>query len=487
MIEAYFEDYSTITINSDDPVMYTHLYSYFAVYAKAYLFNPRYKNHIWDGKIRFFNKKNHTIPYGLLFMLKNFCSDNNIELKLNGFLPDNTINQTELDAKTVSFSNLKLRDYQKDAIKMALIHRNGILECATGSGKSLIIYQLIRILLSENVKNCLLIVPNTTLVEQMKTDFESYGRADFFEILYSGQKPTYTKPLLISTWQSLMDKDVEFFKKYDALFVDECHGDKAKVLKSISELCVNASYRIGTTGTMPKDKCDCTTIMCSLGPVIYNIDTKTLQDAKILAELKIGALFFKYPLDFIKMNIDRSYPEEVKMCEEYPDRDAKGLGFILSKMKKEYNTLILFHHLAHLRRTKAYIEANFPEFNVDVIIGDVKTKDREKIRTSIENEEGRIILATYKTMGTGVNIKKLNCLIMYSNSKSKIEVLQSIGRVLRRTATKEKVVAFDIIDDLSFKNKNGSIHKNHILKQYNERKNYYKANSFEINEFNIML
>jgi superfamily II DNA or RNA helicase len=487
MIEAYFEDYSTITINSDDPVMYTHLYSYFSVYAKGYLFNPKYKNHIWDGKIRFFNKKNHTIPYGLLYKLKEFCSTNEIELKLTGFLPDNTINTTELDAKLVSFSNLKLRDYQVDALKSALIHRNGVLECATGSGKSLILYQMIRILLSENVKKCLLIVPNTTLVEQMRSDFKSYGSDEFLEILYAGKKPTYDKPLLISTWQSLMDKDVEFFRKYDALFIDECHNSKAKVLKSIAELCVNASYRIGTTGTMPKDKSECTMIMGALGPVIYKIDTKTLQDAKILADLKIGALFFKYPLDFIKQNIDRSYPEEVKMCEEYPNRNVKGLGFILGRIKKEYNTLILFHHLEHLKMTKSYIESNFPEFNINVVTGAVRVKDRENIRTSIENSEGCIILATYKTMSTGVNIKKLNCLIMYSNSKSKIEVLQSIGRVLRRTETKEKVVVFDIIDDLSYKNKNGTIHKNKILKQYAERKKYYKDNSFEINEYDVML
>lgn len=487
-IIAHSVNESLIYIESEDQIIYSHISNYFQVYAKGYLFNPNYKLHRWDGKIHFFNLKNKCIPSGLLGKLEEFCELNKIELLKEGFGVDLKIDPTKLEKTVNSFNNLKIRDYQFEALTKALENRHSILECATGSGKSLIIYDYIRTLLSENVKKVLLIVPNQLLVEQMSDDFKSYGWTnvdDYSEKLYAGHKPTYKKPILISTWQSLMDKESEFFEEYDCVIVDETHKAKANVLKSILTLCINAKYRLGTTGTLPDDKSELYSIFGSLGKVVYQIKTKTLQDAGILSPISICSLFLKYPIDFIKNNINRAYPEEVKLTEEYSNRNEIGLKFILSNMKQDSNTLIMFKHIKHLKSTQEYIKKNFPNRKCVYITGEIDAKERNSIRKDIENESGTILLATYETMSTGVNIKKLNCLIFWSNSKSKILVLQSIGRILRKCENKDKVVLFDVIDDMSYKNKNGSIHKNNILKQYSERKKYYKNEEFENKEYTL--
>lgn len=409
-------------------------------------------------------------------------------MNLNGFRDDEFIEQIDEEDYVAQIKdNMKnapfeIRDYQDKAVRAALKYHKGILLSCTSSGKSLMIYNIIRYLRKKGQKHILLIVPNIMLVDQMYDDFKDYGYDnldDDVERLGGGHEALFDKPVLISTWQSLQNKDSEFFEKYGAVFIDECHQVKANVLTKLMKWCINAYYKIGTTGTLPNDKCDLLQIREVVGDVIFELKSKELIDQGVLTKIKIANIIAKYPPEFIMKNKGRSYPEEVKMVEEYPDRN-KVLELILSHTDEKHNILILMNHLKHVKLIQEWLNEKYPDKKVSVITGSVSGSERSEIRKGIEEEEGTILLATYATCSTGINMPKLHDVVLYANSKSKIKVLQSIGRGLRKHKTKNQIVLYDLIDDLSYKTQRGRVVENYLIKHWKERMSYYKEQEFPI-------
>ena len=462
-------------------------YNVFSAYAPGYRFNPRFKLHVWDGKVRCYNPITQILPIGLLNNLLIWCDQHKIEYSMQGFdkpLRDN-IDKEELEKQMNSYitAGFQARDYQVNAVHAALTNRRGVLLSCTGSGKSLMIYTFLRYLLdNKDVHRAILIVPSVSLVEQMFSDFRDYGwddLEDHVEMLYSGKKPTFKKEILISTWQSLEKEDPEFFEVYDACVVDECHQAKCNVVTRILKLMHNAEYKIGTSGTLPTEISEQLQINSVIGNVLFELKSCELIARGYLTKLNIAAIFLKYPLSFIEENKERTYPEEVKMVEEYPNRN-KVLNFIIDHTSPMNNMLILVNHRNHLKDVEDYLHKNYPEKKVSIITGDVKAKVREEIRVGIEDEDGTILLATYQTMSTGVNIPKLHAIMLFSNSKSRIKVLQSIGRGLRKHNSKNKVIIYDIVDDLSYKKRTGRIAKNYCMQHFDERSRYYIEQEFPV-------
>lgn len=463
------------------------IYNVFSAYAPGYRFNPRFKMHVWDGKVRCYNPMSQILPIGLLNNLLVWCDQHNIQYSLQGFkdgLTD-TIDKEDLEKQMNSYitAGFQARDYQVNAVHAALTNRRGVLLSCTGSGKSLMIYTFLRYLLdNKDVHRAILIVPSVSLVEQMYSDFQDYGwddLEDHVEMLYSGKKPTFKKEILISTWQSLEKEDQEFFEVYDACVVDECHQAKCSVVTRLLKLMHNAEYKIGTSGTLPTEISEQLQINSVIGNVLFELKSCELIARGYLTKLNIAAIFLKYPEAFIAENKERTYPEEVKMVEEYPNRN-KVLNFIIDHTSPMNNMLILVNHRNHLRDVETYLHENYPDKKVSIITGDVKAKVREEIRTGIEDEDGTILLATYQTMSTGVNIPKLHAIMLFSNSKSRIKVLQSIGRGLRKHNSKNKVIIYDIVDDLSYKKRTGRIAKNYCMQHFDERSNYYIEQEFPV-------
>jgi len=254
-------------------------------------------------------------------------------------------------------------------------------------------------------------------------------------------------------------------------------GSKASVLSKLTKQCINARFKIGTTGTLPTDKSDLLQIKSVLGDVIFELKSKELIDVGVLTKIQIANVIAKYPPEFVKMNKSRSYPEEVKMVEEYEDRN-KVLKLIIDHTDPKHNILLLVNHLKHVKLLQEWIEKEYPDKKVSVITGSVSGEERSEIRKGIEEEDGTILLATYATMSTGVNMPKLHDVILYSNSKSKIKVLQSIGRGLRKHATKNLIVLYDVADDLSYKTRTGRVVDNYLMKHWKERMSYYKEQEF---------
>lgn len=474
-------------IKVDDGDLLYELDSAFAIYKEGYQFVPTYKNHIWDGKVHFFKAQTRKFPIGLVDELIKWCKKRNHTLVFENYEkePVEWLSREKFEAnckQIMAGSKYQPRDYQLDAAFAALNGKRGILECCTSSGKSLMIYLIMRNLLMERgFKKMLLIVPSIMLVTQMYKDFEDYGWSDldkWCELQDKDHVPTFEKTILITTWQSLMKQDATFFEDQQVVITDECHQAKANVLTNILKFSFNAEFKLGTTGTLPPDACEMYGVKSVLGSTLYKITSEELISRGFLTDIIVANIFLQYPIDFIKENQERTYPEEVRLVEEYEDR-MRILDVIVNKFPENHNMLVLCNHVEHLEATIEYLKEHCGNRKVVKITGSVKAAEREFIRISAEETDGLIIVATYGTMSTGVNIKKIHEIILFANSKSKIRVLQSLGRGLRKHPEKSKVVIFDIVDDMRYKSKRGKVHSNYLYDHWLERSKYYIDQKFK--------
>ena len=471
------------------------LKEHFSRYAPNYRYHPKYVAKIWSGKIYFFGR-DHLLPIGLLREFLLFCNKFSYQCKFN-------FDVNELKEEVSNFvidefiaglkqhypSKFELMTHQYEAFKSCVRKKRGVSQIVTGGGKSFLMYNLIQYLRLQKRK-ILLLVPSVSLVEQMYSDFQSYGWSDISSRvtkLYSGQKPDFTKDLLISTWQSVYKFDVNFFEKYDSLLVDETHNLRGASLTDIAKKCKNCDYRLGFTGTLPTEPSELMTINGYLGDVIAVTKASELIDKGVLSQIKIMNVLMDYPDDIKLKNKNRSYNEELETIYNFPDRN-KIIKNILDS-KQNDNTLILCHLIDHLKQIEKYLveHLDMSKYKLYIIYGEISAEEREKIRIKMDQESGVILLSSYGTMSTGVSIKKIHNIIFASSYRSKIKVLQSIGRGLRTHESKDKMILWDMVDCLVCKTRTGAFIKNHVYKHWEERLKYYKENGFEYKNATVKL
>jgi len=475
-----------------EPSTERELAEHFCFYVPGYKFMPAYRNRIWDGKIRLFDMRTKRLYCGLFNYLEEFAAERNYQLKLSFKIPSKDIN-IDLIVKelplTVNKADITPRPYQKTALKHALDARKSLLLSPTASGKSLIIYMAIRYYLKVHTKKILIIVPTTSLVEQMYTDFEDYSSKDTsFEVrfdchrVYAGKEKFNVEPrVIISTWQSIHKLPTGWFKDFGMVIGDEAHNFKAKSLTSIMEKCVNAEYRIGTTGTLDGTQTHRLVLEGLFGPVYKVTTTKALMDSKNLAQMDISILLLKYKEEYCKVVSKLKYPEELDFIVKYQPRN----NFITNlALDQKGNTLILFQYVdKHGKPLHDLLAKKISKKRkLFYVSGETKVDAREKIRSITENENDAIIVASIGTFSTGINIKRLHNLIFASPSKSQIRVLQSIGRGLRVSGDGINTKVYDIADDLQWKTK-----KNYTLNHAAERIKIYTKEKFKHNIYPIKI
>lgn len=463
---------------------------FFTFKVPGYQFMPAYKNKMWDGNIRLFNTYEKRLYAGLADYLAKFATD-------RGY-PFDLISKAESRSPILSredlcqyLQSLQLvaagkditpHDHQVDAIHHALEQQRCLLLSPTASGKSLIIYSTIRYLLQHIAKDedrkILLIVPTVGLVNQMYSDFLDYSQKNGWDVkklcqtIFSGKEKTTKARVVISTWQSIYKMKPEYFENFFAVFGDECHLFKAKSLTTIMEKMPNAYYRIGTTGTLDGSQTNKLVIEGLFGKTIKITSTKDLMDKNLLSSLKIECITLKYSEDERRECKGMKYQDEIKWLTESRKRN-KFISELAVNLKG--NTLVLFQFIEHGKSLYESIQKlSDGKHQVFLVYGATEADTREEVRQLAEANENAIIVASYGTFSTGISIRRLHNVVFASPSKSRIRVLQSIGRQLRKSQFKDSAKLFDIGDDLSIKS-----HRNHTLKHLTERVNLYIQEKFD--------
>ena len=470
-------------IESDIHVYY-ELADYFTFEVPGAKFMPTYKNKYWDGKIRLFNIQNGQIYVGLLDKIIQFCKDHEYtyefqESKYYGlpFEVNPTISKEGVKDYVTSISKYKPRDYQVDGIYDALKYNRKLLISPTASGKSLMIYGIVRYFVERN-QNTLIVVPTTSLVEQMYKDFADYGWdvGSYCHKIYAGKERDTDAQVIITTWQSIYKLPRKYFERFSVVVGDEAHQFKSKSLISIMTKLGNAKYRYGFTGTLDGTQTHKWVLEGLFGPSYKIIKTDELMKKGHVATLDINVLLLKHP-----PNKFETFEDEI----QYIITHSKRNNFIRNlALDLKGNTLILFARveghgepLYNLINTNSIIERH-----VFFVHGGVATEDRERVREITESENNAIIVASYGTFSTGINIKNLHNIIFASPSKSRIRNLQSIGRVLRKGSNKSKATLYDIADDISYKSR-----RNYTLNHLIERIKVYNEENFNYDIVNIPL
>ena len=438
-------------------------------------FMPMYKNRMWDGKIRLFSPATGEIYVGLLYYIKEFCSRNKIEYILDEGVENerDVVHQVVRDfirslKPKSKGKSLKVRDYQINAVHHALSRNRALLVSPTASGKSLIIYSLVRYYQMAGEK-ILILVPTTSLVEQMYSDFEDYGWSSgtYCQRIYQGHDRKVTKDVVISTWQSIYKMPKKYFEDFGCVIGDEAHLFKAKSLTGIMTKLHQCKYRFGLTGTLDGTQTHRLVLEGLFGPAEKVVSTKELIDKKTLANLKIKCIILTHTNVTERM----TYAEELQYLVGN-DKRNKFISDLLLHLNG--NTLCLFQLVEkHGKVLYDLVNKSVTDRKVFFVYGGVDSLEREKIRSIVEDEKDAIIIASYGTFSTGINIRNINNIVFASPSKSKIRVLQSVGRGLRRSESKMEVRLFDLSDDL----KQGS-RQNYTLTHFTERLNIYNEEQF---------
>ena len=459
------------------------LSDYFTFYVPGHQFTPAFKSRVWDGKIRLADLRSFTIYHGLVPYIEIFCKERDYTLEIDSDVSV-TQNFSLIEAKEF-VETLKtpheIRDYQLKSFVQAIRNKRMLLLSPTASGKSFILYCIIRYLQIEN-KRGLLIVPTTSLVEQMYKDFEDYGydSEQYCHRQYSGKEKHTNKFLTITTWQSIYKNPGEYFEQFDFVLGDEAHQFKAKSLTTILSGCINAKYRIGTTGTLDGTQTHKLVLEGLFGPVYKATSTADLIDKGQLASFKIKCLILKHPESVCKMARSWDYNQEL----EYIVMNTARNNFIRNlALSLNGNTLILFQFVEkHGKSLYANIKEHAKNRHVFFVFGGTDVEIRESVRAITEKERDAIIVASYGTFSTGVNIRNLHNIIFASPSKSRIRNLQSIGRGLRIGDNKDEAVLFDISDDFRI-----GKYTNYTLKHFVDRVRIYDDEKFKYKFYNIEL
>ena len=459
------------------------LSDYFTFYVPGYQFVPAYKSRLWDGKIRLADLRSFSIYHGLVPYIEKFCKERDYTLEIDSDV-STTENYSAIEAAEF-VKSLKLpheiRDYQLKSFIHAIRNRRILLLSPTASGKSLILYCIIRYLQQEHKKG-LLIVPTTSLVEQMYSDFASYGydSEEYCHRQYAGKDKHTKKFLTITTWQSIYKNEGDYFEQFDFVLGDEAHQFKAKSLTTILSGCTAAKYRIGTTGTLDGTQTHRLVLEGLFGPVYKATSTAELIEKKQLAEFNIKCLILKYSDVICKECKSWDYNQELEYIVMNKARNDFIRNLVLSL---KGNSLVLFQFVEkHGKHLYENIKEHAGKRKVFFVFGGTDVEIRESIRAITERELDAIIVASYGTFSTGVNIRNLHNVIFSSPSKSRIRNLQSIGRGLRLGDNKEAATLFDIADDFRI----GKF-TNYTLKHFVERVKIYDEEKFNYKFYNIEL
>jgi superfamily II DNA or RNA helicase len=453
--------------------------------------DPRVKKGWWDGYISYF-KSDRYLPSGLWSDVVDLCKAYNFELKIEGIENkfDRSIDLEELqkwvDEKWAD-AKMKPRDYQVNTVYNIIKYQNCLAELATSAGKTLITYMSIAYLLeTQKARKVLMIVPTVDLVVQGSEDFYQYNeescnlRLDIQQI-FAGSVIREKSNVVIGTYQSLVKKSKEYFDQFDTVIVDETHKAKSASIKTILEKCENATRKFGLSGTIPKPgTLDRLTLMAYTGPVITSIRADYLMEQGHITPCEVYVIEMDYARKEVKdgfkdlfQRTEEDRKRLLNLEQQYAIQSDMRLEFITDMiLKNQKNALVLFYRIEYGNKLYEKLRQK-TDRKIFYIDGGTDKDLREHQKDHLEEGEGKIMIASFGTFSTGINVKNIHTIYLTESFKSEVIIRQSIGRGLRLHKDKKKLIIIDFVDDYR-----AGKFKNYLYKHSEARQEIYREQNF---------
>jgi superfamily II DNA or RNA helicase len=429
------------------------LWQRFGIPIEGALFHPAVKLGRWDGKIRFFDPSGKTfnrllpeiVPLLVEWEYEIDLEDKRIPIAF----PDMRASEDMFkDCIGYGGKPVEVRPYQVESINALVEEGSGFVIAGTGAGKSLMTAGLCHVYGMKGYKT-LTIVPSSDLVTQTAKAFRMC-QMDVGE--YSGEKKELEATHVVGTWQSLQNNP-HAMKLFQMVVVDEAHGAKADVIKSlISDYGGHIAFRFGVTGTFPKPAIDQMNLTVTIGRILKTITSKWLIDNGYLAEVEIELLETQEHVDLPDYSAEKAYLARAEDRIEWLAVD------IQEEMARRGNTLVLVNSIPFGRKLAKLIPGS------TFLSGDSENDLRQEHYAEFENRDDVIVIATSGIASTGISIDRIFCLYLVDAGKSFIRAIQSIGRGLRKAEDKNKVYVKDVSSSL----KSSKKHRKDRIKWYDE-------------------
>ena len=458
------------------------------------------------------------IPVGLWIDLINTCKRFGYQISfLDDF--DKKIRNSSISYETFSkyidqlYQNSPKhpRDYQMEGVYRMLEYKKACMEVSTSGGKTLMAYMLFRFMKDYlNYQHILIVTPKTDLTTQTAEKFVEYDSENqmitdwnYSEVhSRTKKKDTYDENIVFGNYQSLCKKKPEFFEKFDAVIVDECHHATSVSIRKIVKKCVNAEYKIGMTGTFPKeDSYDAFVLASYIGPVVFRLSSKELIDEKksatpvyvnsfVLKYLDEGTLNELYKMRSISKKDDPTIGSKILNYEKDIIRDSvirlRYICDMISKTTK--NTLVIFSDVENGYGRRIYDRIREgSDKTVFYIDGSIPPNVRDEMKKAMEDDlsGNTIIVASMGCFSEGIDIANMFNIFLVETTKSDTILAQILGRGMRMFPGKERTIMIDFVDD--FRYGGGFYDNNYTYKHGMERFSLYKARGFRCSLFEIDL
>lgn len=485
-----------------------------------FFFHPLVKSKRWDGYIEFCDK-HHRFSVGLWGEVAAICEEFGYEFNLTGLekIVDYSFDEEKFNTWVDNFFkeySIKPRDYQIEAAYKILKWRRSVSEIATSAGKTLIMYIVFAYLLSEEkiigpyeqkyldedgknqVRNTrhrmLIIVPNVSLILQTYEKFLEYSEnknlLNFKIQTLGGGSPKIEADvdIIIGTFQTLSKMDPVFFEQISVVCVDEAHYTNTVSIKNVLKNCDNAHIRTGLSGTMKQDgSANALTIQALLGPMVNKISANYLFKRGFATPINIRMVYMNYLSEDLRGKLKALHKKkkeiggskllsvESDLIRASEERLKYIVDFVLFA---KTNSLVLFRDVQGKYGRKIYDDLKAVVDNdteVYYVDGSVNKNIREEYRLKMnKTDKRRIMVASYATFSTGIDINNLYNIFLVESYKSEVFIKQSIGRGMRLMQGKEFVNVIDLIDDFSI-----GRFQNYTLKHSIDREEIYKQEKYK--------
>ena len=494
-----------IRVNTSTSIL-LELASIFEYKIENAAYNPLVKRRLWNGMVTLVNRQTGMCLSGLTQRIKKYCDNSGYTITFDNELYYDNISKIEFDNHIKSLNipeKYVIRDYQYDAALKSIKSRRRLLLSPVNSGKTLISYLITSWYEKQGLKT-LYIVPTIGLINQFVEDMRSFG--------YKGTISTSTNGLdksndiqsmyTICTWQALNSGKSKFknksnptkmpsewYSQFGVVVGDEAHQHAANAVKQCIESLVNCKYRFGMTGSLSDKPLIDMTIEGLFGPQYKTTTTKEMIYNKYSSKLKIKCIILKYDDNISKKIHDKYYSKE-DLVKKYHDEiqfliNCKERNSFISNLSKSLkgNKIIFFKNREHGIKIKELLDdSKDPVYFID---GTIENEIRDEIRSKLKIEDkNSTLISSIGTTATGISISTLEHMIAAAPSKSRIKVVQSIGRMLRTDKIKEKegAVLYDIVDNISYQGK-----ENYTLDHFRERIKIYKQEKYDYKIYNVSI